>query len=385
MNFRSLLIFAFLALVNTAHAQTFDDWRGLNFSAGELADPLVSGADADPSGGGVKNLLGYALEIDPHSPDISKLPAVGFDGGHMTLSFTVEKNSMDLIYTPEVTSDLTAGWSSGGGVTGVAGFTDEGSSLRVTVFDRAYAAGNARRFIRLRVSLGVSGAILPAWWQLLYFNSLDVDPNALALRGDGLTNLEAFQQGLNPNDYYNGQTPVLAKAGGDAQTGNPNGFVPQPLIVSVKDSAGNALSNAPIAFAVTSGGGTLQASSSGTAASTITVNADGDGMAKVYFKLPNTQNATCQVTATAGTGNNAAQVAFIESSDDGSGSFASPFAPSNVVATYNSDGSVDVSWSSNNDTGGQTPTPIQYKDADGNWVTFATAPAGSTSYHVPAQ
>jgi hypothetical protein len=223
---------------------------------------------------------------------------------------------------------------------------------------------------------------IPDWWESYYGIT---DANAQALRGDGLTNLQAYQQGLNPNDFYNGQIPVLTKAGGDAQTGNPNGFVPLPLIVSVKNSAGTALANAPVTFTVTSGGGTLQKTNLTTASGTLTVNADGDGMAKVYFKLPNTQNANCQVTATAGTGTHTAQVAFTESSDDGTGSHADPFAPSNVVAIYNSDGSVDVSWTANPNSDDNTPTPIQYKDADGNWVTFATAPAGATSCHVPAQ
>src|SRR5205823_13728383 len=56
---------------------------------------------------------------------------------------------------------------------------------------------------------------LPDWWETYYFGHINVDPNALAERGDGLTNLQAFQQGLNPIDYYNGQSPSLIIVSGD--------------------------------------------------------------------------------------------------------------------------------------------------------------------------
>src|SRR5438270_1008510 len=39
---------------------------------------------------------------------------------------------------------------------------------------------------------------LPDWWEKYYFGNVGVDPNAAAPRDDGLTNLEAFQQQLDP-------------------------------------------------------------------------------------------------------------------------------------------------------------------------------------------
>ncbi|HSS96851.1 MAG TPA: Ig-like domain-containing protein, partial [Terriglobales bacterium] len=39
---------------------------------------------------------------------------------------------------------------------------------------------------------------LPDWWEKYYFGHIGLDPNALAPRGDGLTILQAFQQGLDP-------------------------------------------------------------------------------------------------------------------------------------------------------------------------------------------
>ncbi len=61
------------------------------------------------------------------------------------------------------------------------------------------------------------------------------------------------------------------------------------------------------------------------------------------------------------------------------------FDPTNVTATLNRDGSMDVTWTSHADPNDQTPISIQDFDANGVYHTIATAPAGATSYHIPAR
>jgi hypothetical protein len=226
---------------------------------------------------------------------------------------------------------------------------------------------------------------LPDWWERYYFGNLSANANDAALRGDGLTNLQAFQQGLNPSDYYNGQTPTITKVSGDNQTGAPNGFVPAPLVVSVADTNGQPFTGAPVTFSVTQGGGTVQKTNLSPAAATLTVNTDSSGKAKAFFKLPNATTNTSQVTATTGSGNHSVQVTFTESSDNGGTSYADPFDPTDIVATLNPDGSVDVSWTNNTDPNDTEPINIRYRDRSGGWVTAITVPAGTTSAHVPAQ
>ena len=225
---------------------------------------------------------------------------------------------------------------------------------------------------------------LPDWWEMHWFGHLGVSANALAARGDGLTNLQAYQQGLNPLDYYNGHAPTLAIAGGNTQTGPPNGFVPLPLLVSAADGNGNLLINAPVTFTVTSGGGQVQKSSIGTPSTSITMITDYTGQAKAFFQLPNVQSNTSTITATPGSGAYSTTLTFTESSDGGNGSYASPFNPSNVVATMNSDMSADVSWTNNADPADMESIDIRYKDKNGAWQVLQNVPAGTTSYHISA-
>jgi hypothetical protein len=219
---------------------------------------------------------------------------------------------------------------------------------------------------------------MPNWWKYQYFGTLNVNPNGLvSWSGGQLTNLEAYQQGLSPVTYYDGQIPVLAIVSGSGQTGSPGGFVSAPLIVSVTDTNGNPLYDAPVTFTVTTGTGQSQASSTSVASGTVTALADWNGQAQVFFQLPTVVSSTSHITATTGTGISVVEVAFSEYADSGTGTYASPFAPSNVLGSMNADGSETISWQ-NNDS--QSPIYVYELTASNTWTVASTLPAGTTSY-----
>ena len=157
---------------------------------------------------------------------------------------------------------------------------------------------------------------LPDWWERYYFGALGNDPDALAGRGDGLTNLQAFQQGLHPLDYYNGQTPLLVVISGNNQTAPANTFLPLPFVIKVSDGAGNSLSNAPVTFAVTDGGGLLAASPNGSQSITQQARTAGDGTASVFYLEPAVANVTSHITASAGPPGSSTTVVFMTVSTD---------------------------------------------------------------------
>jgi hypothetical protein len=226
---------------------------------------------------------------------------------------------------------------------------------------------------------------LPDSWEMATFGDLSHD-SSTDTDGDGISDVQEFKNGTDWNDFFNGVAPVFVIVSGNNQTGSPNSFVPQALVVRVTNAAGTPYAGGSITFTVTNGGGTLQQTNLTPAGNTLSLTTDDTGQAQAFFKLPNVQNNTSSITAaTASIGSGAPTQTFTEQSDDGTGSYADPFDPSNVVGTLNSDGSVDVTWTNNTDPNDTEPINIRYRDQSGNWVTAITVPAGTTSYHVPPQ
>ena len=74
---------------------------------------------------------------------------------------------------------------------------------------------------------------LPDSWEMQYYGHLGVGKDALEEGGGGLTNWQAYQQGSDPNDFYNGQVPYLSLVGGGNQRANACTLLPQPISIEV--------------------------------------------------------------------------------------------------------------------------------------------------------
>jgi hypothetical protein len=61
-------------------------------------------------------------------------------------------------------------------------------------------------FLRIRSWASSDGSGLPDWWELEYFGHTGVDPNADPA-GDGWSNIQKFQNGMNPNVFYTPPAP----------------------------------------------------------------------------------------------------------------------------------------------------------------------------------
>ncbi len=148
-----------------ASTGTYAGWLSTRFTPAEIADPLITGVNADPDQDGWSNLLEYALGSDPHA--VGKppgAPATGQAGGYLTLTFRRDPLLTDINYLVEV-SDLSGGWtviaqSVGGAITNAAAGqtpstlleTPVSTVMSVTVGDTVPMNGATKRFIRLRVT-----------------------------------------------------------------------------------------------------------------------------------------------------------------------------------------------------------------------------------------
>ncbi|HEY9247598.1 MAG TPA: hypothetical protein VIO38_00625, partial [Rariglobus sp.] len=62
MHLRTLRIFAVVSFcAGISHALTFSEWQAASFTPGQLADPAISAATADPDGDGMANLHEYVF------------------------------------------------------------------------------------------------------------------------------------------------------------------------------------------------------------------------------------------------------------------------------------------------------------------------------------
>lgn len=129
----------------------FQKWQQLHFTSSELNDPAVSGDLADPSGDGIPNILKYAFNLNPRISSRSGLPEELIVDGKLTLKFNIAKAATDIVYQVEVSDDLVT-WKSGDGETQTVSAIDGGDVWKITVRDLASTSGNAKRFIRVRVT-----------------------------------------------------------------------------------------------------------------------------------------------------------------------------------------------------------------------------------------
>ena len=89
----------------TLEDKPFDQWRFNYFTSPELANPSVSNETADPDDDQLANLIEYALDLDPKSPDISPIAMID-SGGYLALSADDNPDATDITWAAETTGDL---------------------------------------------------------------------------------------------------------------------------------------------------------------------------------------------------------------------------------------------------------------------------------------
>ncbi len=139
-------------------ALTFLGWRALNFTAAELADPLISGPDADLDQDGRSNFFEFALGTAPDDYlNRNMLPEGGIveDGGafYLSLTYTEWAGASGVTYTVQRSDDLV-NWMTGPGfMLEVGAPIDNGDGTRTRTFRSTTPLDNQpRQFIRLQMA-----------------------------------------------------------------------------------------------------------------------------------------------------------------------------------------------------------------------------------------
>ena len=185
--------------------------------------------------------------------------------------------------------------------------------LSVVALDNAGGRSDART-VTITVALDSDGNGMPDYWQLRYFGHLGVDPNADP-DGDGISNLQEYQYGIDPTDFYNGNLPRLEIVGGNDQAGKYDSFLPQPVSIQVLKlgiTAATPMANAPVTFSVTNGAALLAAATNDIPSSSIDLQSDSSGRISVWVYFPpassNPTDSTILAIASCGTNSIAAAI-----------------------------------------------------------------------------
>lgn len=125
----------------TIEDKPFDNWRFAHFTTTELGNPAISSVTADPDGDTLGNLIEYALNLDPHTPDASPL-IISSSSGHLDLLATKNPSATDILWNAEASGDLV-NWPSA--------VITTNNSTTFEAHDPALTSSTDRRFIRLKI------------------------------------------------------------------------------------------------------------------------------------------------------------------------------------------------------------------------------------------
>lgn len=137
----------------------FASWVAQNFTPGQQANPGISAPTADPDHDGLSNLIEFALNRSPFTPNAPLVSTIETDPAdqqsYLTLTYTRRKPPRDVTYHIDISSDL-ATWTEDPAQVHEISATDDGNGLTETVKVRSatpvQAAGFQRQFLRLRVT-----------------------------------------------------------------------------------------------------------------------------------------------------------------------------------------------------------------------------------------
>ena len=189
-------------------------------------------------------------------------------------------------------------------------------TLSALALDNAGGWSDAQS-VNFTVALDSDGNGMPDDWQLQFFGHLGVGPDADP-DGDGIGNLQEYQSGISPTDYYNGVLPNLEIWGGNDQSGDYDSFLPRPVVIRVfkidPTVRRHVLTNAPVVFSVISGTALLATTTNDTLASSLALRTDTNGQVSVcvYFPAASSSPPDSTILVTAPSGNNSAAVVVKE-------------------------------------------------------------------------
>ena len=128
---------------------TFDQWRTSLFTTAELANPAISGPNADPDQDGLQNYLEYAMGTQPKIAEDPAVPTPEVVGNEMVYTYTADIFQSEAALFPQISSDLQSWETVTGDTPGI--IVESPSTIdNVRTFRIRVPLNDPRRYFRLR-------------------------------------------------------------------------------------------------------------------------------------------------------------------------------------------------------------------------------------------
>ena len=194
------------AILPTARAITFDQWRAGFFTPAQIADLAIGGPDADPDKDQIRNFAEFVLGRDPWVAEIEPIltPAFTLDATDGLLHFSVvlkaHSDRQEKLLLPQVIENLGGRWRADQVELRFNGSLP-GGFLEWLAVDLEPANRPPHRFIRLLIAADADQDGMPDDWEVAIglnpanpFDSMD-DADE-----DGDSNLAEFLHGTDPHN-----------------------------------------------------------------------------------------------------------------------------------------------------------------------------------------
>jgi hypothetical protein len=280
-----------------------DAWETLNG-----LNPALNDRNADKDGDGLTNLREYRLGLraDKGSTFADGIP----DSLRVSLGLSLTGPTVDTTAPTAPTSvaatasglNIALTWTASTDNIGIAGYRVYRNGLLVnattiqsTSFAETVPSDGASYAYEVRAvdfagnrsapgstqitipAIDADGNGLPDSWELRYFGHTGVSASTDD-DGDGSSNLQEFQNGTDPTDYFNGIAPVVTPLVGATGELDPDGA----LSVRITAPNGNPLANAPVTLTAAEGGHWLAATPGGPGSAVLQIRSNASGTATAY-------------------------------------------------------------------------------------------------------
>lgn len=134
--------------------ETFANWQQRSFSALQLAQPEISGPNADPDADGLNNAAEYATGGDPWTPEPALQPSLTWDGARLQVQARRRWQAADAQWLLETTASLnTPAWTPVESEFSTIWLPAEAGASLFQMTTTPGARGQNQRFFRLWIQL----------------------------------------------------------------------------------------------------------------------------------------------------------------------------------------------------------------------------------------